>query len=364
MSILLRATVCSLATTYGIIFNCAGPGCSSLKELPLTGLFCTSDGTTLWCSNQQSCTGSNYTDDFQVTIKNNQVVADDYLVVNGTQFTQRISTQIPRPISETTLSSTTYRSITSSPTQRIAESTSSAKSSIGTSTKCSQTKLCTASHLQPQLQPTQSIHTTTIKTLHRRAGIDFIKALSELPNIAVAKVLGTVDTGYAVAQDPMGVINSVKSAAETVAIAIQGTFLSPMNNILLDIAESRYEDAEKDSLKFVLETTLNAGLVAGAPETGGADLPALVFTHIFAAVMVDEIFKEIDEVQKEKENNGMHCFSQRIHGTNKTISFPISPLSISRLSIGTFTVTTIYNCTVTTGTISNGAELDVDHKIF
>jgi hypothetical protein len=129
--------------------------------------------------------------------------------------------------------------------------------------------------------------------LGKRAKINYeqlFHALSEIPQLAEARALANIDIAYGVIKDPQGITDSIATTTKTLGIAIQGAFLPPITNIELDLAENRYEDAAADTVKFVLESSVDAAIAAATVETGGLTLPFLLFNHIYISVVVDRVF--------------------------------------------------------------------------
>jgi hypothetical protein len=88
---IFKASICSLAAGYGLVFDCTGPRCASFDQLPFRGVSCKSHDITSLCSNQQSCSGSSFLSDFTVVVENNVVSISNTFTINGNQFSQNAS---------------------------------------------------------------------------------------------------------------------------------------------------------------------------------------------------------------------------------------------------------------------------------
>ena len=88
MATTVNATYCrSLAGGFGLAYVCNGPSCSDLDDFPILvpNITCDNSATSnfLNCSNEKSCAGSNYINNFIVTIDGNVLAYNDSLTLNG-----------------------------------------------------------------------------------------------------------------------------------------------------------------------------------------------------------------------------------------------------------------------------------------
>jgi hypothetical protein len=242
-------------------------------------------------------------------MKNGLVVTENYIVANGIQLTNTISTQLP----QSTLTSSVQTTMANPLRTGYSTFTLPKISSIPSpsSTKSSQASSQSTSHLQPRAPNIDEVDVFKLTRFQKRAKINYnqlFHALSEIPKLAEARAIANIDIAYGVLKDPKGITDSIVTTAKTIAIAIQGAFLPPINNIELDLAENRYEDAAADSVKFVLESSADAAIAAATVEPGGLTLPFLLFNHILISWTVDMVFQEFDELLDEDKRKLLDLF--------------------------------------------------------
>jgi hypothetical protein len=90
----------------------------------------------------------------------------------------------------------------------------------------------------------------------------------------------------------------------TVFDGIRNTLFTGPANLAIDIAEGHNEDAVKNALTALLEESVDAAILAGAPETAGADLFLLFISHQLVAMAVDSIFRDFHRLIRFASNTG------------------------------------------------------------
>ena len=76
---------------------------------------------------------------------------------------------------------------------------------------------------------------------------------------------------------------------KTIGEAFQADFLSPIKNIEFDLAERRYDAATKDTLSFLIDTSLN-GIVSTELGPAGLEVLILLTNHVLANKVVELIY--------------------------------------------------------------------------
>jgi hypothetical protein len=88
----IKGTICAVAATYSLSYECTGPDCNSLIAFPVQNWKCEYQSDILHCSNQKTCPRSTtYTDVAEISIDADYVHSYDTYTINDTSFSNYVS---------------------------------------------------------------------------------------------------------------------------------------------------------------------------------------------------------------------------------------------------------------------------------